>query len=35
MKCFNHEDRDAVGTCKSCGKGVCRECAVDMGKGLA
>ncbi len=35
MKCFNHDDRDAVGICKSCGKGVCRECAVDMGKGLA
>ena len=35
MKCFNHNDRDAVGTCKSCGKGVCRECAVDLGKGLA
>lgn len=35
MKCFNHDGRDAVGTCKSCGKGVCRECAVDMGKGLA
>ena len=35
MKCFNHEERDAVGTCKSCGKGICRECAVDMGKGLA
>jgi hypothetical protein len=35
MKCFHHGDCDAVGTCKSCGKGVCRECMVDMGKGLA
>lgn len=35
MKCFNHEERDAVGTCKSCGKGVCRDCAVDLSKGLA
>ena len=35
MKCFYHDDRDAVGTCKSCSKGVCRDCAVDMGKGLA
>ena len=35
MKCFNHEERDAIGTCKSCGKGICRECAVDMVKGLA
>ena len=35
MKCFYHQDRDAVGTCKSCGKGLCPECAVDLGKGLA
>lgn len=35
MKCFYHHDRDAVGTCKSCGKGVCPECAVDLQKGLA
>ena len=35
MKCFTREERDAVGTCKSCGKGICRDCAVDMGKGLA
>ena len=35
MKCFYHRDRDAVGSCKSCGKGLCSECAVDLGKGLA
>ena len=35
MRCFYHEDREAVGTCKSCGKGLCRECAVDLTKGLA
>jgi hypothetical protein len=35
MKCFYHQDRDAVGSCKSCGKGLCPECAVDLGKGLA
>ena len=27
MKCFNHVDREAVATCQSCGKGLCRECA--------
>ena len=27
MKCFNHEDRDAVATCQKCGKGLCKECA--------
>lgn len=28
MKCFNHPKVDAVAVCKSCGKGVCQECAV-------
>ncbi|SRR6266851_8887872 len=35
MKCFYHYDRDAVGSCKSCDKGLCAECAIDLGKGLA
>lgn len=35
MRCFYHQDKDAVGTCKSCGKGLCAECAADLGKGLA
>jgi hypothetical protein len=35
MRCFYHQDKEAVGTCRSCGKGVCIECAVDLGKGLA
>ncbi len=35
MKCFLHHDQDAVGACKSCGKGLCPHCAVDLGKGLA
>ena len=35
MRCFYHRDRDAVGECKACGKGVCAECAVDLGRGLA
>jgi hypothetical protein len=35
MKCFYHHDQDAVGECKSCGKGLCPACAVDLGKGLA
>lgn len=35
MKCFDHPEKDAVGSCKSCGKGVCSECAVDLTKGLA
>jgi hypothetical protein len=35
MKCFHHHDADAVGVCKSCGKGLCVPCAVDIGRGLA
>jgi len=35
MRCFYHPDREAVGSCKSCGKGLCPECAVDLVKGLA
>jgi hypothetical protein len=35
MKCFYHNDKDAVGICKSCEKGLCIDCAVDLGKGLA
>jgi len=35
MKCFKHIDKDAVGICKSCGKGLCPECATVFQKGLA
>jgi hypothetical protein len=35
MRCFYHEDKEAVGTCKSCGRGLCRECAVELPKSLA
>ena len=35
MRCFYHQDKEAVGSCKSCGKGLCPDCAADVGKGLA
>jgi hypothetical protein len=35
MRCFNHNDREAVGHCKACCKGLCTECAADLGFGLA
>ena len=35
MRCFNHGEREAVGTCKACNKGLCPECAVDLGHGLS
>jgi len=30
MKCFTHQAVDAIGACKSCGKGLCPVCAVDL-----
>jgi hypothetical protein len=35
MECFRHEGRAAVGCCRSCLRGVCRACAVDLARGLA
>jgi prefoldin subunit 5 len=35
MRCFYHEEKQAVGLCKSCGKGICKECAVDLTTALA
>ncbi len=35
MRCFNHQDQEAIGTCKGCSKGLCINCAVDLGHGLA
>lgn len=35
MKCYHHPDRDAVGVCRACGRGLCSACAVDLHRGLA
>jgi hypothetical protein len=35
MKCFYHTERDAVGVCKSCQRGLCADCAIDLDKGIA
>ena len=35
MNCFEHRDRPAVGICKNCQKGLCADCAADIGDGLA
>ena len=35
MKCFLHNQCDAVGICQNCGKGLCTECVIDLGSGLA
>ncbi len=34
MKCYMHPDAEAVGTCTSCGKAICGQCAVDVGSRL-
>ena len=35
MRCFYHQDVEAVATCKNCARGLCVRCAVDVGNGLA
>lgn len=35
MRCYRHRDTEAVGTCKSCSKGLCGFCAVEVGHSLA
>ncbi|MBN1817275.1 MAG: hypothetical protein JW828_07920 [Sedimentisphaerales bacterium] len=35
MNCFNHSNIPAVGICKSCGKGLCKDCLVEVPDGLA
>jgi hypothetical protein len=35
MKCFLHRDVDAVGTCRSCGRGLCPSCVALAGNKLA
>jgi hypothetical protein len=33
VRCFNHPEREAIGSCKACSKGLCPDCvaAEDMG----
>jgi hypothetical protein len=35
MRCFYHTDREAVGICKSCNRGLCEECGTEVRPGLA
>lgn len=35
MHCFNHTEKEAIGICKSCQRGLCPDCATDLGHGLA
>ena len=35
MRCFTHQDKEAVGICKACGKGICAGCTADLGHSIA
>lgn len=35
MECFYHAGASAVGSCRACLKGLCRQCAVELEGGLA
>jgi hypothetical protein len=35
VKCFSHSTANAVGVCKHCNKGLCRECAVEAAGSLS
>ncbi len=35
MECFYHEGASAVGSCRSCFRGLCRSCAVELEAALA
>ncbi len=30
MKCHNHPKKEAIGTCVSCGKAICEDCATEI-----
>lgn len=30
MNCYVHPENEAIGTCTSCGKPICHECAIEM-----
>ena len=35
MECFYHEGIQACGVCKSCNRGICRECVSEVKNGVA
>jgi D-arabinose 1-dehydrogenase-like Zn-dependent alcohol dehydrogenase len=35
MICFKHPEKDAIGTCKYCHRGICMDCTTDLEHGLA
>lgn len=35
MRCYVHQDQEAVGVCRGCQKGLCPVCAVDHGYAIS
>jgi hypothetical protein len=35
MRCYKHDDHEAIAVCAHCGKATCRDCAGDTGHGIA
>ena len=35
MRCYYHPEAHSCGVCKSCQRGICRACAVEVGRGIA
>jgi hypothetical protein len=35
MRCYIHQDKEAIAICRACCKGLCPDCSVDVGRGLA
>ena len=35
MRCFYHDEVEAVGVCKACGRGLCRGCSAEAGSSIA
>lgn len=35
MRCFTHQAKEAIGVCKACSKGICADCAADLGHSIS
>jgi len=35
MNCYNHPDIPALGICKNCSKGLCKDCLTELENGIA
>src|SRR3989338_8963908 len=34
MQCYAHTEIEAIGSCSNCGRGVCKDCVVEVGDRL-